>query len=257
MKRSDRQSRIMDYVESSGYISHEDGVRLFGASPATIRRDFSELGESGRAERLRGGLRKISSSSGMMTPFSLREMQFSEEKAAIAKAAAGLLQPGDVAIIDGGTSTFYLAHSLPDFRLRVLTNSLRLAVVLEEKASARDSLEIFLTGGYLYPKSYMLTGPQAKFSISQYHAKWAFISGGGVGPGGVSNNNEFAAESEKAMIESCERVVVLADHSKIGRQAMCQVCPLEKVSLLITDRHPDSEAKLKELEGLGLKVMLA
>ena len=256
MKREERQSRIIDYVESSGYMSHEDGMRLFSASAATIRRDFAELSEAGRAERLRGGLRKAQSSSGMMTPFSLREIQYSKEKSAMAKAAAGLLQPGDVLIVDGGTSTFHLAQHLPDFRLRVVTNSVRLAVYLDEKYSGRDALEVFLTGGYLYPKSYMLTGPQAKASLSQYHAKWAFISAGGVSPHGVSNNNEFAVDSEKVMIENSEHIVILADHSKIGRQAMCQVCPLEKVSFLITDRHHDSEAKLRELEERGLKIIL-
>ncbi len=257
MRREERQSRIIDYVESAGYMSHADGMRLFNASPATIRRDFSELADAGRAERMRGGLRKAASSSGMMTPFSLREIQFSKEKEAMAKAAAVLLQPGDVIIVDGGTSTFHLAQQLPDFRLRIITNSVRLAVYLDEKYSSRETLEVFLTGGYFYPKSYMLTGPQAKASLSQYHAKWAFLSAGGVNERGVSNNNEFAVECEKVMIENSEHVAILADHSKIGRQAMCQVCPLEKVSFLITDRHPDSEAKLKAFEAAGLKTILA
>ena len=69
MRREERQAKILDYVESSGYMSHEDAMRLFGASSATIRRDFAELADAGHAERLRGGLRKAPSSSGMMTPF--------------------------------------------------------------------------------------------------------------------------------------------------------------------------------------------
>ena len=106
---------------------------FFLASPATIRRDFTELAASGKAERVRGALRKIASESGKMPPFALREIRLSKEKAAMAEFAVTLLKPGDVLIIDGGTSTFQMAHFLPDFSLKIITNSVRLAMFLDGK----------------------------------------------------------------------------------------------------------------------------
>lgn len=255
MRQNDRQEEILRYLSENDYLSVDTAIELFSASPATVRRDFTELAANGKAERVRGALRKIASESGNMPPFALREVRHSKEKTAMAKFAVTLLRPGDVLIVDGGTSTFHLAHFLPEFSLKIITNSIRLAMFLDEKYSDRNNLEVFLTGGFLYPKSYLLTGLQTKISLNQYHAGWTFLSAGGINTVGVSNNNELAVESEQVMIENSDKVVVIADHSKIGRQAMCQICRLDKIDYLITDNFPENETILKDIEAHGVQVV--
>ena len=112
-----------------------------------------------------------------------------------------------------------------------------------------------MTGGYLYPQSGLLIGPQAVAGISRYHANWALLSTAGISPEGSFNTNEFIAESERMMIDRADRVAVLADHTKVGGRSMCHVCGLDKIDVLITDRHPSSVFALKKLEAEGVKVV--
>jgi len=139
--------------------------------------------------------------------------------------------------------------------LRIITNSLRLASRLDDILGEHPDLEVFLTGGLLHPMSGLLVGAGAQASLAQYHATWAFLSVGGLTGDGLFNTSEQVVESERMMIARSDRVAVLADHSKIGRHAMCHVCGLDAIDLLITDQQPSSAAARRKLHELGLEIM--
>jgi DeoR/GlpR family transcriptional regulator of sugar metabolism len=235
MIEAERHNRIHNQLRRHGVLSQEAAVRLTGASPATIRRDFDKLTAQHGVIRVHGGLRLPPAFHD--TPFASREIRNAAAKSAIARRAVQLLREGDVIVIDGGTTTFQLAACLPRMKLRIITNSIRLAAALDER-STDAGWEVFLTGGLLYPQSGLLVGPVAQNNLAQYHAHWAFLSVGGITQDGVFNTNEQVVESEKVMISHADQVVILADHSKIGSRAMCQVCPLASIDALLTDRPP-------------------
>jgi DeoR/GlpR family transcriptional regulator of sugar metabolism len=255
MNTSERDDRILALLAEKSFLSVEDAAALTKSSLATVRRDFQRLSDTRKIERVRGGARPIRSEP--MTPFALREVQYSREKEMLARAAAELLSPNDVLIIDGGTTTFHLGRCLPDIPLRIITNSLRLASVLDDQSRTRTGLEVYLTGGYLYPNSGLLVGPGAQASLAQYHAQWALLSVGGVSEEGFFNTSEVVVETERRMIEHADRVIVLADHSKIDKRSMCQVCPLADVDYLITDANPATTAALRRLGNAGLQIITA
>jgi DeoR/GlpR family transcriptional regulator of sugar metabolism len=192
---------------------------------------------------------------GEMVPVELREIQHPLEKQALAARAVELLSPGDAVIIDGGTTTSMLATSIPDFPLRIITNSVRLVASLEAHRQNYPRLDIYLTGGILYPHSGLLLGPSAEASVSQYHAQWAFLSVGGITDSGTFNTNELVVEVERAMIGSAEKVVILADHSKIGKQALCSAIGLDEVDILITDEFPENDHTLQKIAEVGVQVI--
>lgn len=235
MIEAERHNRMHNHLRKHGVLSQEEAVRLTSASPATIRRDFDKLAGQSGVLRVHGGLRLPPSYHD--TTFASREIRNAAAKSAIARRAIKLLRDGDVIFIDGGTTTYQLAECLPRMKLRIITNSIRLAAALDER-SADAGWEVFLTGGLLYPQSGLLIGPAAQNNLAQYHAHWAFLSVGGITPDGVFNTNELVVESEKVMISHADQVVILADHSKIGCRAMCQVCPLTAIDALLTDRSP-------------------
>lgn len=237
MIEAERHNQMFNYLRKQGVLTLTEAVRLFAASPATIRRDFDKLALQDGIVRVRGGLRLPPSFNG--TTFASREIQNVAAKAAIARQAVTLLREGDVIFIDGGTTTYQLAQYLPKLKLRIITNSIRLAAALDERSQSAG-WEVFLTGGLLYPQSGLLIGPAAQNNLSQYHAHWAFLSAGGLTAAGVFNTTELVVESEKIMMTHAERVVILADHSKIGCRAMCKVCELSAVDTLITDRPLDA-----------------
>jgi len=255
MIQRERQQQMLAFVDEHGVMTVEEAVDLLQASPATVRRDFNDLARRNLAERTRGGIGRVRTVFGGMLPFVRREVQFSAEKAAIAREAVKLLNPGDVLMVDGGTSTFHLAECLPDFPLRVITNSVRLAAVLGEQTYGDAAVEVFLTGGYLYPQSGLLVGPLSASNLAEYRANCAFLSVGGICEDGVFNTNEFVVESERMMIQGADKVVVLADHSKIGRRSMCRICGLDGIDTLITDAFSENVDALKALADAGVNVV--
>jgi len=254
MLQSERQDRILGYLLEHDYLTVPEAAKVFQASPATVRRDFDELAGRQLVRRVHGGIRPAGKQIQGMEPFSLRELRFSQEKNALAREAVKRLESGNVVFIDGGTTTFHLGLCLPEIDLRVITNSVRLARVLEEKNPVTANWEIYVTGGYLYPKSGILLGPSAEAGLGQYHADWAFLSVGGVTAAGISNTNELVVESERVMMRNSEKVAVLADHSKLGKNAMCHVCGLGEIDLLITDAWPQDETILQAVKEQGVEL---
>jgi DeoR/GlpR family transcriptional regulator of sugar metabolism len=247
---AERLSEMGNWLQAQEFLSVTEACKRADASPATIRRDFAQLVAQGVAERHRGGVRRSRRDALSMVPFAVREMRMAAEKSAIAAAAAKLIEPGDVVFVDGGTSTLHLAEHLGRVPVRVITNSLRLAVALGER-SYEQPVEMHISGGYLLPRSGLLVGPQAREGIARYHARWAFLSVGGIGTDGVWNTDELVAEIEQGMIANADRVVVLADRSKLGARSLLHVAALSKVHLLITDG--DGPA-VEELRAAGCDV---
>lgn len=255
MLAAERHDRLVNLLRDKEFLGIDEACAAVGASPATIRRDFGELVAQGRVERLRGGVTRPRRDALAMVPFAAREMQRAAEKSAIARVAASLLAPGDAVFVDGGTSTLHLASHLGAVPVRVITNSLRLAAAIGATTYA-SPVEVHCTGGYLLTRGGLLIGPQARAGIAAYHARWAFLSVGGVGPDGVFNTDELVQDVEREMIAHADRVVVLADHSKIGARSLCRVCDLARVHELITDAAAP-EAALREIRSAGVTVHVA
>ncbi len=244
---------MMQALTERETLSVHRAVQLTEAGEATIRRDMAFLAAQGLCERVRGGIRRVKATG--MTPYALRAVQFSNEKSAIARRAASLLKAGDVLFIDGGSTTFHVSSCLPKIPLRIITNSLRLANQLDGLLRENPNIEVFLTGGLLHPMSGLLVGSGTQASLAQYHANWAFLSVGGLSEEGLFNTSEQVVEAERLMIAHSDRAVVLADHSKLGRHAMCHVCGIDAIDMLITDQHPASEKARQKLHDMGLELV--
>jgi len=255
MIQTERIQSILAVLSEKQVITVEMAIDLSGASPATIRRDFDKMAEDRLVRRVRGGVTLVQAGPSEMVPIQLREIQHSSVKRTLAAKAAALLRPGDVVIIDGGTTTLLLAEFIPDIPLRIVTNSVRFVSEFENRHPDHRQVEIYVTGGILYPQSGLLLGPRTEASVSEYHAHWAFLSVGGITEKGVFNTNELVVGTERAMIESAEKVVLLADHSKIGRPALCLGARLHEINTLITDVWEANEHVLKAIEQAGIEVI--
>lgn len=253
MNVRERHDQIIQAIAERGTLSVRRAVELTGASEITIRRDFSNLAESGVVERHRGGVGVPIGE--QMSPFAFRQVRFSEEKAALARRAASLLKPDDALFIDGGTTTYHLATCLPDIPIQIFTNSLRFAEAMGARKGLKASQNVYLSGGKVYTRGGLLVGPSVVNGLQQYHANWAFISVAGITEQGFYNTDEEIAAAERAMIRNADKVVVLADHSKIGKYALCSICPIDQVDYLITDADPARSALLPKLVQQGVTVL--
>ncbi|MDX2190126.1 MAG: DeoR/GlpR family DNA-binding transcription regulator [Bacteroidota bacterium] len=248
MTQGQRHRSILEYLDSKGELIVDVACNLFNASPATIRRDFNQLVNDQLAEKTWGGIIKKMESGNAgnsMLPLSYRQEQFVEEKKKIAEKAASLIEDGDVVMIDGGTTTFFMAPFLANRHIRIITNSIIIAYQIDKDKTEKQGAEVFLTGGMLYPESGLLVGPQTNSSIKTYHAKWAFLSAGAVDENGPSNSNQLVVESEQAMIHQSTKTVLLADHSKFDKRNMCSLCNWEDIDQVITNYSGKLYSKLK------------
>jgi DeoR family fructose operon transcriptional repressor len=259
MKRKQRLRQIVEWLQSCPELTVDEVCQRMQASPATVRRDFVWLVQEGRAEKTWGGIKLPGALIQQLGPpaFTTRLDQNAAAKKAIARAAAELLQDGDVVMIDGGTTTFQLTEFIAHRRIRIITNSLAIAQAVDRLKGGQAGAEIYLTGGILPPESGVMVGPQAEAFLKRYRAQWAFLSAAGVDAEAATNYNEAVLGSEHLMIEQSSRVALLVDHTKLGRQAMCKLCPLSKVNYLITDKWKESEKVLKQIARAGVKVVEA
>lgn len=238
-----RNRRIVELLEQQGELTVSEACGTFGISEATARRAFVHLVSEGLAEKTWGGVRitaeKAADGASGMRPSAWRFEENRGAKQAIAEHAVGLVHEGDVVFIDGGTTTFHLAGHLAEKSVRIVTNSLLIAHEIDRLRRKKEGAEVFVTGGFLYPRNGLLVGPEAVAAVRRYRATVAFLSVGGITCEGFFNNHQLVVEVEKAMLEHSVRRYVLADSTKFGREEMVAQCGWEDCDKVISNDRPE------------------
>jgi DeoR family fructose operon transcriptional repressor len=173
------------------------------------------------------------------------------ERAAIAGHAAALVEDGSAVLLGPGRSTHELARRLTGHRsLTVVTNSVPVTTVLLDC----EGIELVMVGGTLRRSIQAFVGPLTEQGLQGLRGAQVFISGEGVtAERGLTTPNVFAAAADIALAAAGRQVVVLADHTKIGRETMCQTVPTDRIDTLITTPGADPAA-LDELRAAGVTV---
>ena len=173
----------------------------------------------------------------------------------IARAAAEQVAPGDVILIDGGGAiTTYLAEELAcRENVTVITNALPVLQALHDC----PNVTLLATGGLLRRGHDTFSGPTAEQSLRDLRADKLFLTATGITPDfGLSHGNLAEVATKQAMIRAAREVILLADHTKFGQEAVAQVAPLSAVSRLITDNALPPSTRL-ELSKSGIEVIIA
>lgn len=249
----ERRQRILDTARARGTVSARELARSLGISEVTIRRDLRLMADEGLLRRTRGGA--ILSQALAHEPSSYEKaLEAGDEKAAIAQLAVDLVPDGASIILGPGTTTLALARLLVSHRdLTVVTTSLLVPPVL----ATAPSVEIVLVGGSVRSSIDAVVGPAAERSLRTLRASLAFLSGTGFSAErGLTTPNLLVSATDQALIEAAQQVVVLADHTKIGRQAMFQTVHAGRIDILITDEAANPE-ELARLRDIGIDVRIA
>lgn len=222
-------------------------------SPSTVRRDLERLEESKLVSRTHGGAIWTGDRDGGPRPYAFDQRMGFEEpaKLAIATAAAALVKPGETILLDGGTTTFHVARQLSGQPLQIVTNSLPIAQLFVDD----EHVELFVTGGVLYPRYAVLLGPMADRALQDVHASTLFMSAAGIRDGFMFNQNLLLVETQQRMIQQSQRVVLVADSTKFGQTALARLGPMSEVDVVVTDSRLTAESKA-ELEAAGCRVVM-
>jgi DeoR/GlpR family transcriptional regulator of sugar metabolism len=247
-----RQELIIQELNQKGYVNVVELCETHKVSSVTIRKDLSFLENKNLLHRTHGGASKQPIYA-FERNVSDKELLQVEQKMLIVKAALSYISNNDYIIMGSGTTIHSLSKMMGGFqKLTVLTPSLKVSLELC-KHSEIDTIQL---GGDIRKASTSVVGAIAEGILSQFSCNKLFIGTDGLHlEFGLSTSNAMEAHLNQAMIDVAEKVIVLADSTKMNVRGFGKICNLEKIDVLITDSGIDIETKTK-LEDLGLSVVV-
>ncbi|MBP0715941.1 DeoR/GlpR family DNA-binding transcription regulator [Burkholderia sola] len=251
MLTTQRKKAILDALARDGQVLAAELSVQFGVSEDTVRRDLRELAADGLLQRVHGGALPASPA---VAPFAQREALETTEKRRIARRAAQMIAPGQVAIVDGGTTSALLVSQLPaDLRATIVTHSPSVAVAL----AAHPSIDVILIGGRLYKHSIVAVGAAAMEGIARIHADLYFMGVTGVHPvAGLSTGDFEEAAIKRALAERAAETVVLASQSKLRAASQFVIGDITLAQTIVVEKETDA-ALTKPIEAAGVTVVRA
>lgn len=249
MFNAERKQFILERLHRDGRIVAKDLSTELGVSEDTIRRDLREMAIEGLIQRVHGGALLRSPATANYTT---RQQQAFSAKHHIAEAAARLIQPGQVIILDGGTTNVLVAEQFPkDLRVTVITNSPLAAVALKD----HSYVETILIGGQFYKDSLVTVGATVIETLRNIRADLCMLGVCSLHPEiGISTPNFEEAHIKQVMIANAAEIVALASAEKLGTASPYIVAPLSELTYLVTEGEV-TESVLAPYEKQGVTVL--
>lgn len=252
MFAEERKLKILDFVTEHKKATVSELVSYFKVSNTTIRNDLRELEKDGLLIRTHGGAMLRTRSGYEPDPYE-KQIKNVEEKKRIALTALDLIDDGDTIVLDTGTTAMELAMLLSKKKgLRVITNDLLIALLLEDNANIMD---ILFVGGIIR-KKYHCTLKYAEASaqmLAGLTVDKAFLTVNGFSfEKGATTPDIGQAEMKKLLMSAASTVVILCDSSKIGNAYFVQFASLDQIDKLITDKIERNEKERFEKKGVDV-----
>lgn len=246
-----RHKTIVQTLRQRSPVSVAELAATLDCSEMTVRRDLEALERSGGLRRVHGGAVSVFLSA-EETPYGIRVLESSEAKVAIGAAAAALLADGETVILDGGTTAMEVARALRNRRMTVMPLALRPVFELHQC----PGIKLLLPGGEVRPGELSLTGTLTEASFSQLRFDTCVMGPCGIdAKAGITTHLLAETAVKRAAAQASQRVIVVADSSKLGRVAFGHVCDLDGIDIVLTDRNADDQA-VDALQQAGVDVRL-
>ncbi|SFL99866.1 transcriptional regulator, DeoR family [Paenibacillus sp. 1_12] len=251
MLAAERKLRIVEYVRQCRVATVAALAQEFNVHEATIRRDLGEIEQEGLLKRTHGGV-IVEQWTHDEAPFVERSNHHLDQKMRIGKIAASMVEDGEHIIIDSGTTTLHIAKNLVHrSNITVVTNDMNIAVELKDASG----IKVILTGGELYPSSYMLNGMFTDHVLRSLHVEKAFLGIPAIHPKhGLMHPEAQLVMAKQGMINASQEIIVVADDSKIGKLSLHSVAPNSSIHTLITGKEAP-EYDIKEFRDCGVNVI--
>ncbi len=246
----ERRNKIIELINSQGSVTNAQLIKEFNISIETLRRDLDFLQKRGVIDKVYGGAVKKRYLT-TEPEYDSRERVNFTEKQKISPFVNDLLNVGDSVYFDVGTTVLEVAKSLNSNKsLNCFTNALRTAIELCDKG-----FSVILPGGELRKGEYAVSGSISQKTLSDFNVDKAIIGAGGITEDGITDYIVSEASIRSQMIKNASTVIVVADYSKFGVKALCNVCPITSINYLITD-YKAPKSIIKSIEQQGVKVII-
>lgn len=252
MSLNRRQDALIALVRREGFVGVEALAAHFDVTPQTIRRDLGPLCDAGLLRRYHGGVSLPSSVENVA--YLARKGLQQGEKQRIASCVAKHIPDDASLFINLGTTNEDVARALLNHRgLRVITNNLNVALMLSDN----PTFEVIVAGGVVRGRDHGVTGEATIELIRQFRVDFGIIGISGIELDGTLLDFDYQeVRVAQAIVEHSRQVYLAADHSKIGRNALVRLGPIDAVSAWFTDCAPPA-ALGNVARNAGCKVLVA
>ena len=250
--KEERQELILEAIRKNKKVTVIEMSRRFNTSEVTIRRDLHDLADNGRLVRTHRGA--IALTPAPPEPPVVQRMSLERVcKEKIAMIAAELVQDGESIFVGSGSTTRYLAGFLTGRKnLTVVTNSIGIA---HELSITAEQITVVLTGGVLRKAELSLLGHLAEAALPEVRVERVFMGMQALSlEGGLTTDHILEVMTTRRIFDMSRELIVLADHTKLGKTAAAFIAPVERMSTLVTDEYADREL-LFELRKLGIQII--
>lgn len=230
----DREKEIIKILLAEEQVTVAYLADKLYASRPSIRRDLANLEKMQLIHRTHGGaVLNNSSMADSKIPFILRELEHGTAKSKMGRAAAELVNDGDVILLDASTSAYNIIPFLANKKnLTVITSGLKLM-----QSAGEHGIKVLATGGELITSCMSLVGPEAYSIIERYTANLLFFSCRGLTVDGCAT--DFSVEENwvrRIMLRHAEKRVLLCDSSKIGKSYVNAICTVRDIDYIISEK---------------------
>ncbi len=248
MLTTQRKQWILERLARDGQVVAKALAEELATSEDTIRRDLRELAQAGKLQRVHGGALPASPAAGDLRA---REELAVDEKVQLGRHGASLIKPGQLVILDGGTTALQVArHLAHDLRATIVTHSPTVAVA----AAAQPHVEILMLGGRLFRHSMVNVGAEVIAAASRLRADLYFMGVTGLHPAvGLSTGDPEEAAVKRALHDRSAETVVLASSEKLMSASPFVVAPLEAAQAVVVTADAPAEG-VRSLRAAGARI---
>jgi DeoR/GlpR family transcriptional regulator of sugar metabolism len=240
MLPNQRKEKIIEMLKEDGSAKVTELARIFKVTEVTIRQDLEKLETEGLIIREHGGA-YLKNVADQVQSFSLANQENLDKKAIIAQKCLDFIEDGDTIILDSGSTTTEIAKLLRGHKnLTVITNALNIALLL----GVEPNIEVIMTGGEFKPPTLSLTGQKAADFFKGLNVQKLFLATAGISlKSGLTYPSISDLVVKKAMIEAAETTYLVADSTKMGKNALASLGALSLIDYIITDAGIEEKHK--------------
>lgn len=248
-----RRNKMLNWLREEGSARVSVFAEAFAVSEVTVRQDLEKLENEGHVVREHGGA-FLKSVPDQVRSMALAHQENTDVKQKIGMAAAKLVANGETIIIDSGSTTTAVAsHLINKKNVTVITNGLNIALML----GAEPEFDVHMSGGHFKAPTLSLSGERSADYFKGLFAQKLFLATAALD---IDNGLTYPSMSDiavkRAMMDSAESIILVADSSKIGARSFCRLEGLERIDILITDEGIQDEYRIA-IEAAGVKVIIA
>lgn len=248
-----RRLEMLEWLREEGSARVSVFADAFAVSEVTVRQDLEKLEAEGHVVREHGGA-FLKSVPDQVRSMALQHQDNRDAKQCIGRAAAALVKDGETIILDSGSTTTEVAKNLFGRQeMTVITNALNIALML----GAESGFDIHMSGGHFKAPTLSLSGDRSAEYFKGLYAQKLFLATAAID---VDNGMTYPSLSDiavkRAMIESAQTIILVADSSKIGMRSFCGLGGIEQIHILITDAGI-TNAQKTAIEATGVKIIIA